>query len=340
MKEISLGVLGGGRMAWEHCRQIVETPGLRLAGLSSRSEDARRSAGEQFPEIDLYPEHEKLLETSGIEWVVITTFTNEHKEWALKALERGKNLIIEKPITLNAPDAEEIFSTAKRENLRVTVHQNRRWDRDFQLIKTILEDNLLGDVYRIESRVCYSSEAWAGWGAEGMQNPWRLKKGYGGGILSDWGSHLFDQLVTGVSDRVKEVYGHLESRVWSEEVEDHFYADLRFEDGRSAWVEASNNHSLPLPRWFLLGTKGTLTVSGGIPEQWGLATLRRPYRDFAREEHIDIHQDEFSPGFYADFASRVISGKEPSVCGEEVVLVSRIIDAVRESSEIGRVIAL
>ena len=46
MKEIKLGVLGGGRMAWEHCRQIVETEGLELVSLSSRSEDGRQSVQE------------------------------------------------------------------------------------------------------------------------------------------------------------------------------------------------------------------------------------------------------------------------------------------------------
>ncbi len=340
MKEIAMGVLGGGRMAWEHCRQIVDTPGLQLVGVSSRSAAARRSVGEQFPGVRLYPDHEELLSASEIQWVVITTFTNEHKEWALKGLEQGKNLIIEKPITVTASDSEEIFSAAEKRSLTVTVHQNRRWDKDFELIKSILKDELIGDVYRIESRVCYSSEAWAGWGAEGMENPWRLKRTYGGGILSDWGSHLFDQLVTGVSSRIEQVYGRLEYRVWSKEVEDHFYADTRLEDGRSAWVEASNNHSLSLPRWFLTGTKGTLTVSGGTPDQWNLATLRRPYRNFSRVEHIDIHQDEFSPGFYTDFASKAQKGEPPAVRRGEVVLVSRIIDAIRESSQTRRVVEI
>ena len=340
MKEIRLGVLGGGRMGWEHCRQIEETPGLELRAVSSRSEDGRASVKERFRNVKVYSGHEELLAADDVDWIVITTFTNEHRKWALLGLEQGKNLVIEKPITLDAAEAEEIFAAAEKHGLTVTVHQNRRWDRDFELVKKVLADGLLGDVYRIESRVCYFSDAWAGWGAEGMRNPWRLKKEYGGGILSDWGSHLFDQLVTGVSDRPAHVYGRTESRIWSEEVEDHFYADLRFEDGRSAWVEASNNHGLPLPRWVLVGTEGTLQVPGGIPEEWTSAVITRKYGDFDRRETIDISQDEFSPGFYTDFQNNVAAGKSPQVAGEEVILVSKIIDAVRESSATGRAVKL
>jgi len=340
MKEIQIGVLGGGRMGWEHCRQIEETQGLKLRAVSSRSEGGRASVKERFGNVQVYAEHEQILTDDNLDWIVITTFTHEHRKWALLGLEYGKNLVIEKPITLNAADAEEILAAAEKRGLTVTVHQNRRWDRDFNLVKKVLADGLLGEVYRIESRVCYFSDAWAGWGAEGMRNPWRLKKEYGGGILSDWGSHLFDQLVTGISDKVSKVYGRTESRIWSEEVEDHFYADLRFEDGRSAWVEASNNHGLPLPRWVLVGTDGTLQVPGGIPEEWTSAVIKRPYGGFDRRETIDISQDEFSPGFYTDFQKSVSEGKAPTVAGEEVILVSKIIDAVRESSYSDQVVQL
>lgn len=340
MKDIILGVLGGGRMAHEHCRQIKATPGLELRAVSSRSEEACRKSAELFPGAKIYRGHGELLADPDIQWVVITTYTNEHKEWALRGLEAGKHLIIEKPITIEASDAQEIFDAAQKRNRLVTVHQNRRWDRDFELVKKILVDGILGEVYRIESRVCYSSEEWAGWGAQGMKAPWRLQKSFGGGILSDWGSHLFDQIVTGVAGRVRTVYGRLESRIWSKEVEDHFYADLRFEDGRSVWVEASNNHRLPLPRWVLIGTEGMLTVSGGIPEQWVTATLRKPYGSFGRDEIIDISQDEFSPGFYSDFYDKVSKGVAPAVRPEEVLEVSRIIDAVRKASAEDRVVGL
>ncbi len=340
MTHINLAVLGGGRMAHEHCRQIEGTPGLELKAVSSRSREACRKTADLFPGVKVYEGHDELLADPNIQWVVITTYTNEHKDWALRALEAGKHLIIEKPITLEASDARDIFEAARRRDRLVTVHQNRRWDRDFELVKDVLTDGVLGDVYRIESRVCYSSEEWAGWGAQGMKLPWRLEKKYGGGILSDWGSHLFDQMITTVKGDVSGVYGHLESRIWSEEVEDHFYADLRFEDGRSVWVEASNNHRLPLPRWVLIGTEGMLTVSGGIPEQWVTATLRKPYRSFGRDEIIDISQDEFSPGFYNDFYEKVSRGEVPAVQPAEVLEVSRIIDAVRESSKTNRVVKI
>ena len=72
---------------------------------------------------------------------------------------------------------------------------------------------------------------------EAEQNQWRLKSEYGGGILTDWGSHLFDQLVLLSSARVSGVLGKTESRIWSREVEDHFWAELFLDDGTTATLE-------------------------------------------------------------------------------------------------------
>ncbi|MBA7696450.1 Inositol 2-dehydrogenase/D-chiro-inositol 3-dehydrogenase [subsurface metagenome] len=160
--DIKLGVLGLGRMGFLHCEYISATPGLTLAAASSRSRLLRNSAENKFS-IRVYSSHDQLLQDSDLQWIVISTYSDQHKLWALKALSCGKSLIIEKPAALNGKEAEGIFSEAAKRGLKVTVHQNRRWDQDFLLVSRVLEENLLGEVYRIESRYTDFSTDWPGW---------------------------------------------------------------------------------------------------------------------------------------------------------------------------------
>ena len=164
--DTEIAVLGLGRMGLEHCRQIAQTPGLKLGSASSRSQEARQRAAELYSPT-MYCSHEELIEKTTAPWVVIATYTHEHAFWAQQAISRGKNLIIEKPITLNYPEAEKIFKEADSRAVRVTVHQNRRWDRDFALVRKVLDQGFLGQVYRIESRCCYHSDSWTAGGAGG-----------------------------------------------------------------------------------------------------------------------------------------------------------------------------
>lgn len=318
-----------------HCDQIAATPGLRLAAASSRSPELAAAAAEAW-QIRTYARHEELLADPEPEWVVIATYTNEHHEWALKAIAAGKHVIVEKPMALSFEEARSIFRAAEQQGVRVTVYQNRRWDPDFLLVRRVLEQGLLGDVYRIESRYTIFSSGWGGWGAAGLKNPWRLKKEHGGGMLGDWGPHLFDQLLLLEGSPVRSVLGRLESRIWSSEVEDHFWAEIVFAGGLSARVEASNNHRLPLPRWLLVGSEGTLKVTGKGVGEWNNAVLRR--EDFGYEQQIRFDSAAAGPeaGFYSAFADALGRDGLLPVQPSESLAVMKLMDGVRESARSGR----
>jgi scyllo-inositol 2-dehydrogenase (NADP+) len=339
MAEVKIGVLGVGRMGLIHCQQITDIPGLELVAVSSKATELIKIAGDRFP-VKTYLSHEKLLKDENVEWVVITTTTEKHHQWALKALSAGKELIIEKPIALSLREAEQIFESAAKKGLRVTVHNNRRWDQDFKLVRKVLQESTLGEVYRIESRYTHCSDTWGTWGSEGARNPWRLKKSYGGGLLNDWGPHLFDQLILLTDSRVTTLFGKTYAKIWSKEVEDHFWAEVLFENRLSARVEASNNFRIAQSRWCLVGTEGTLAVEGGDPSDWKTAVIRRRNDEFPEEIRIDISQPELSAGFYQAFVQALQASAALPVSPEHVLRVMRLIEAVRESDRTGQSISL
>lgn len=100
-------------MGIEHCEQISTTKRLKLIDASSRSEQRTKLIKEKFG-ILVFLSHNELIKKQWAQWIVIPTFTQEHKKWVLGAISNGKNLIIEKPININFKDAKEIFKKAEK----------------------------------------------------------------------------------------------------------------------------------------------------------------------------------------------------------------------------------
>ena len=95
---------------------------------------------------------------------------------------------------------------------------------------------------------------------------------------------MFDQILLFVDSPVVAVLGKLYSKIWSKEVEDHFWSELLFEYGVSALLEASNNHRIAQPRWCLVGTEGPLWIRGGDPASWKAELILRTSRACTEEK--------------------------------------------------------
>ena len=179
-----LGIVGLGGMGNWH-RELIETiDGLEVAGIYDISE-ARVKFAEEVG-VKAYESLDALLEDERIDIVLVSTPNDLHNPIAIKAMRAGKNVVSEKPVTLSSKDLQEMIDVSKETGKLFTVHQNRRWDEDFLTMKKIYDEQLLGDVYRIESRVH---------GSRGIPGDWRQEKEHGGGMVLDWGVHLLDQIL-------------------------------------------------------------------------------------------------------------------------------------------------
>ena len=125
---------------------------------------------------------------------------NFHKPLAEEAMLRGKDVILEKPATMNAEEFAQLMELSKVTGRLLTTHQNRRWDADYNIVKKIYKERLLGDVYMLENRVQ---------GSRQVLNGWRGVKENGGGMVYDWGVHLIDQYMDMIDSPVTEVYANL-----------------------------------------------------------------------------------------------------------------------------------
>jgi len=243
-----LAFIGFGEMAGYHHSHLLQYDKIEAVGVYDI--DRLRIKYARYLGLKSYLSLDELLDDKQIDIVLVATPNDTHKELCIAALKAGKHVLCEKPVTLSSLDLEEIIKTSEEMKKIFTVNQNRRENKDFLLMKKHVSNNDIGDLYIIESRVE---------GSKGIPNGWRAVKSKGGGMMMDWGVHLIDQLLYMHDKKVVNIFCKMYHINFSE-VEDNFRLIMTFEDGLSAYIEVSTNNFITHPRWYVLGTKGTMQI--------------------------------------------------------------------------------
>jgi len=339
---LNMGILGMGKMGGFHAEWIQNNKDMELIATCKKRKDRIDEIRKKYG-VDVYTDVDEFLKIKDLDFVVIVTTNEVHEELTLKAFEYGKHVIVEKPMSVNYESALRMVEASEKNKKHLFVHQSSRWDRDYLLVKEIIQSGLIGDVMEIQSNVTLCDEGWPAWGIDGMANPWRIKAESYGGMLLDWGPHLVDQLLQIMGKDLLGVYGVLQNGVWSEEVDDHFSAVLRFEDNVVCQIEASNDARIPLPRWYVVGTKGTINVTGKREPFWDEVEVGYIKENGKRESQKytlhDVCESGAEGGFYEDLVPFLNGEKKEFVSMHETAKVMRVLDLIRKSSEENRFVS-
>ena len=341
--------IGFGGMATHHfnqskCLDMIELKGVY--DIDPKRQEAARGYG-----LYIYSSAEEIYADPEIDIVLVAVPNDLHKAYCIDALRHGKNVLCEKPVTMNSADLEDIMAVAKETGMIFTVDQNRRVNKDFVLMKRSVEAGLLGDVYVIESRVE---------GSRGVPAGWRTTKAQGGGMMLDWGVHLIDQIMYMYPDaKVTNVFCKMYEIHY--DVDDNFRLTMTLSNGVTAHIEVSTNNFIKHPRWYVLGTDGTLQIDDWDSEgrivrcksredTWGAEIAKNkvgPSKTMAPRspesvEEIPIHaptdvEDNLNPTYYQ--LVDAIEGKaELTIKPEQALRVMRVMEAAFKSSETGEAI--
>lgn len=250
LKIYNMAYIGFGGMASHHFNQSKELERINVKGIFDINPERAEFAKSEG--LKAYSSRQEIYDDDEIDLVLIAVPNHLHKQFAIEALRAGKHVLCEKPVTITSDDLIEIMAVAKETGKIFAIDQNRRVNKDFIAMKRAVEAGLLGDVYRIESRVE---------GSRGVPAGWRTDPAQGGGMMLDWGVHLIDQLMYMYDSKVVEV----NCKMWSinyPDVDDNFHLTLGFENGLTAYIEVATNNFISHPRWYVLGKDGTLQIDG------------------------------------------------------------------------------
>ena len=350
---LKIGIIGFGGMAHWHATNASKIDGVEYVAAFDVDEKALESAEKEFG-MKACHSAEELLAIPEINLVLIATPNQFHKPYAIAAMRAGKNVLSEKPATLSVADWDEMVAVSKETGKLRTVHQNRRWDKDYRVMRDVVEGGTIGKVYSIESRV---------YGTVGAMYGWRAFKDYGGGMVYDWGVHMFDQLLWMYGDKkIVDVKAELMSLLEANrEVDDYFKVMMKVEGGPVLTVEVGSYAFRALPRWYCIGDNGTLQIDDFTAEKGGITRPRfgaegnvapvvvqppaGPTRMMAprppetREELELPKSDADWTSLYKNLLDVIDNGAELIVKPEQVRRVLQLIETIFESAKTGHSVA-
>lgn len=149
MKIWKVGLIGTGWWSEKHLKAWSRIPNVEVAALCNRSVPKMEERARQFgvPPEGLFTSIEEMLSSGAIDIVDIVTGPETHLEIVRQAAASGKHILCQKPFAPNIEQAEEMVRLASEAGVRLMVTENWRWLQPFQIIKEVLDKNVLGKLH-------------------------------------------------------------------------------------------------------------------------------------------------------------------------------------------------
>jgi len=343
-----VGIIGAGTIAhYAHFPGYQKVPGVEIVAISDIDAARAETAKARWNIPASYTDYRQMLKL-GLDAVSICTPNYLHAEMTIAALEAGCHVLCEKPMAMNAGEAEQMVTAARNAGKFLMIGFNNRFRADAMALKKLIGQGLLGEIYFAK----------AGWvrrrGIPGHGNWFTTRAKSGGGALIDIGVHMLDLAVwlmgrpqpVAVMGATYAKFGPRPGRgtgSWGEpvpggifDVDDLAGAMIRFTNGATLLLEASWAAHIEKEHTFvhLLGTEaGAQVVSPPaqakvFTEKEGVSqdiTLVTPEQPSGAAHHAEI----------AAFVRCIKEGVPPESSGEDGLRIMRILDAIYRSAETG-----
>ncbi|MSS71556.1 MAG: dehydrogenase [Candidatus Latescibacteria bacterium] len=344
MERIGVGIVGYGYAGRKfHAYLIGQEPGLRLCAVASR-DAGRRAQAEADRGVRAYATLDAMLQDETVRLVVIATPHDTHADLAIRAMEAGRHVVVDKIMCLNADEAARMIAARDRCGVLLSVFHNRRWDGDFLTVRQVVSQGLLGSVYRYECAILRHR----------APRGWRAEASHAGSILFDWGAHLIDQALLLCGRPESVLCDAVPDRAWGTSVEGYVCCRIRFSGG--ALYEAVIGHMAQIgkPRWHVLGDRGALLKEGLDPQEAAMvagdigAAVESPENrarvvtdvgGLRAEMRVETLKGDWR-AYYRNVAEAVSEGGELAVKPEQVLVAMRVMDGAMRSARTGEVVRL
>ncbi|WP_106767351.1 oxidoreductase [Paenibacillus faecalis] len=343
---IQVGIIGYGLSGSTfHAPFLANLPDYNIyAVVSSNSDKVKKD----LPRAKVVDSVNQLLLDEEISVVVVATPNATHFEYAKKAIEAGKHVVVDKPFTVTTEEADALIRLAREKEVLLTVYHNRRWDNDFLTVRNLLETKALGrlSLYQVHFNRYRPL----------VQHSWKERQGPGAGELYNLGSHLIDQAIL-LFGKPKTVWADMGAERDGSEVTDYFHLVFGYESHRVI-LHAGSLVRQAGPRFELHGDKGSFLKYGLDPQEAQLKQGMLPGDTGWGEDHPDQYGElvtelsgltvqgeiETLPGryqaFYQGLAEAILEGAEVPVKPEDARDTISMIEYAIESYRRGCVVSV
>ncbi|BDS48436.1 Gfo/Idh/MocA family oxidoreductase [Rhodoluna sp. KAS3] len=261
------GVMGAAGIAEAFVSGVQKHTKQQIVAVASRTPGKAEAFAERFG-IESHDNYEDLLAREDIDVIYIPTLPTQHRDHALQAIAAGKHVLIEKPITLDAAEAAEIFAAAKAAGVLAMEAMWTRYLPQYDIIRQLLADEVLGDIEMVNVSMCQAN----------LEVPRLWKKGHGDPFF-DMGIYpvSFAQSFLGNPTSITA-----QGKLNADRIEEEVSVQLGYANGARAYILLSARASIPAVGQ-VAGTKAKLTVGPEfcIPSSVALAGV-----DFYAETEV------------------------------------------------------
>ncbi len=302
-----------------------------------------------YPGIKIYRSLEEVLADDAVELVIVNTPTSTHFDYATKALEAGKHIVVEKAFTTTVEEAIALKELAAKKGKKISVFQNRRWDSDFKTVEKIIKEGWLGEIMEMEIHFDRFKD-------ELSPKLHKEVPGPGVGILNDLSPHLIDQAVY-LFGMPQSVFADLRITRTLSQVDDYFEVLLYYPTLRVR-LKSSYQAREPIPSYSVFGRTGTFLKSRADVQEANLVKNMLPNTtDWGTEPESEqglLHTEKDGKvirekiptlqgnyyGYYDGVYNAIRNDKPMPVTAEDGIRVMQIIEAAVKSNRERKVIDL
>jgi len=229
MRKLRFAIIGTGFWANYQIPAWMELEGIKLVALYNRTKSKAEKLAHQYHVSNVYDDAQTLLENEQLDFIDIITDVDTHAPFTKMAAKKGVAVICQKPMASQLSIAKDMLDTCNQTNVPFFVHENWRWQAPIRKVKSLLEEGIIGKVFR--SRVTFSS------GFPVFDNQPFLAE-LEEFILTDIGSHILDvcRFLFGEAETLHCHTASVNPKIKGEDVANVF---MKMENGVSCYAEMS-----------------------------------------------------------------------------------------------------
>lgn len=344
MKKLKYALIGCGRISKWHVEAAAQNSDeLVMVAACDVIQELAEQKAEIYrgffkdAEVKIYTDYKEMLDKEDIDIVSIATESGYHPEIAIYCMNLGKHVIVEKPMALSTKDADDMIEAARRNNLKLCVSHQNRFNKVIQQLRSALEGDRFGRLVNGMASIRWNRNM-----GYYEQAPWRGTWELDGGTLMNQCIHDIDLLQWMMGGEVESVYAQTGNYLRDIAAEDFGAIIIRFKNGAVGIIEGS---ACVFPKNLeetlsIFGEKGAVVIGGLAVNR--IETWR--FQDGLDNEDEILKQQEGDPDtvyghghtpLFKDMLNAIKNDRQPLISGEEGKKGMEIILAAYKSQKTG-----
>ncbi len=331
---IKIAVIGTGIMGQNAIKVWQRNPSVEVAAICDVNKDRVAKVSQDFQISRFETDYRKILKYDDVDAIHINTPDWDHRNPVIDSLMAGKHVLVEKPMTTDIAEADEIVEMVKKSNKKFQVSFNHRWLSVYHKIYSDIQSGLIGEPlmgFAKKNNPVLVPTEWLPWASK-TTSAWFLS------------SHDIDLVSWWIDSAGDEVYANGAKKVLVSrgiDTYDAIQAQVKFKNGfiatfESAWIYSNKSPYLPDSYMEIIGSKGHIftdrkaeAIEMATEDNYTYPRTLLNYKVFDRWQGA-------LPSCMYSFIDAIIEDREPFVTAKQGRNVTAILDAIHRSLKSGK----